>query len=94
MKRNRRSFLKAALGCVASLAVPGVLLTEKKFVNTVTTLPDVFKITTWYKPGIWAMSTEDAKLIEGAIIVMRENGVVWLKMENGSWKEERFSKRS
>ena len=85
MKRNRRSFLKAALGCATALVVPGVLpkIIPKPVVETCT----------WYKPGIWAMPKPiaiDAKLLEGSIIVFETDGVVHLKFRNGSWKEEPF----
>lgn len=82
MKRNRRSFLKAVLGCGVAVVVPGALLSEKKFVNTVTTVPNVFTYWSWYKPGIWAMPKDAAKLVPGAIIVRDLGDVVHIRMED------------
>lgn len=50
--------------------------------------------TNWYKPGIWAMAKGDpglakVKLIPGTLIVMTTDELVYLRMENGSWKESK-----
>lgn len=89
-KKTRRRFLKAALGCVTAVFVPGVLLTDKKFVNTVTTLPATFKLSTWYKPGIWALPKPiDGKLLEGSTVVFETKDHVHLKWSNDPWKESK-----
>jgi hypothetical protein len=46
--------------------------------------------TNWYKPGIWAMPiTANMKIIPGTLIVMELDGVRYLKMEEGQWKESK-----
>lgn len=88
MTRNRRSFLKAALGCATALVVPGAL-------PSVTPKPEsTVTYCNWYKPGIWAMAKDDpglvnVKLIPGTLIVMTTDKLVYLRMENGSWKESK-----
>ena len=89
MKRNRRSFLKAALGCAAALVVPGALP------SVIPKPPAIFKPTArenaaiWYKPGIWAMPKPiDAKLLEGSIIVFETKQHVHLKFDNRIWKDK------
>lgn len=76
MKRTRRSFLRAALGCsVAALGVPGALL-------SVTPKPEL-TYTSWYKPGIWALPKPiDGKLLEGSVIVSETIDRVYVKMKN------------
>jgi hypothetical protein len=76
MKRNRRSFLKAALGCATALVVPGVL-------PRIPTPEPEIKITTWYKPGIWAMPKGSAKLIPGVIIIKEIGPIVHVTFDNG-----------
>lgn len=88
MKRNRRSFLKAALGCVAAVSVPGVLLSVKKPLNTI---PLFFKhkptveYTTWYKPGIWAVPKGSESGIKGMVVIHRDKNFVFMKMDNDAW---------
>ena len=91
MKRNRRSFLKAALGCATALVVPGALpsVTPKDSFEGVYKRPKPH-ITTWYKPGIWAGT--------GGTFVMYTNPsrlkhVHWDEEAQG-WKEGPSSKRS
>ena len=103
MKRNRRSFLKAALGCsVAALGVPGALLLRKPKLKLLRPTARE-NLCSWYKPGIWALpkatmdtsqGTIDVRLLDGSLIVFEDDGVVHLKFENGQWKEDPSSKRS
>lgn len=81
MKRNRRSFLKAALGCAAALVVPGALLSEKKLQLLRPTARE--NAAAWYKPGIWAMPKGSAKLIPGVIIIKEIGPIVHVTFDNG-----------
>ena len=95
MKRNRRSFLKAALGCATALVVPGVLPSVTPKPKLELLRPTAREnIVSWYKPGIWAMPKGSAKAIEGTIIVHETADVVYLKMMvDGSWNDVASSKR-
>lgn len=92
-RKTRRSFLKAALGCAAALCVPVRLSSE----------PEV-KLCSWYKPGIWAVPKgTNIDLLDSSVVVLRTDGVVFLRFDGGMWKEtkwkdgrssRRFSERS
>lgn len=77
MKRNRRSFLKAALGCGLAVYVPGVL-------PKILPKPTV-EYTTWYKPGIWALPKDLASGIKGMVVIHADKNFVFMKMDHDAW---------